>query len=42
MRVLDILKLRLRTLFRRDCVDRELDEELQYHLDRQIQDFAHS
>lgn len=37
MRALDILKLRLRTLFQRDRVDRELDEELQYHLDSQIQ-----
>lgn len=37
MRALDILKLRLRTLFQRDRVDGELDEELQYHLDRQIE-----
>src|SRR5512142_101602 len=29
--------LRFRSLFRRRQVERELDEELQYHLDRQIQ-----
>ena len=37
MRVLTILKQRLRTLFERDRIDLELDEELQYHLDRQIE-----
>jgi predicted permease len=37
MRAPDILKLRLRTLFHRDRLDRELDEEVQYHLDREIQ-----
>jgi predicted permease len=31
------LPLRLRSLFRRNRVERELDEELQYHLNQQIQ-----
>jgi putative ABC transport system permease protein len=31
------LPLRLRSVFHRDQVENELDEELQYHLDRQIQ-----
>src|SRR5262245_14586670 len=30
------LRLRFRSLFRRSRVERELNEELQYHLDRQI------
>jgi predicted permease len=37
MRTLDVLKLRLRTLIYRNRLDRELEEELQYHLDREIQ-----
>jgi hypothetical protein len=37
MRALNILKLRFRTLFKRDRLDRELEEELRYHLDREIQ-----
>jgi predicted permease len=32
------LPLRIRSLFRRTEVERELDEEMQYHLDRRIQD----
>ena len=32
------LPLRLRSLFRRDQVERELDEELRYHIDRQIEE----
>jgi putative ABC transport system permease protein len=32
------LRLRLRSLFRRTRVEHELDEELQYHLDRQIEE----
>src|SRR5499426_1504296 len=32
------LPLRLRSLFRRTQVERELDEELQYHLERQIEE----
>src|ERR1041384_3539545 len=31
------LRLRLRSVFRRGRIDRELDEELQFHLDRQIE-----
>src|ERR1700721_154560 len=31
------LRLRFHSLFRRMRVDRELDEELQYHLERQIE-----
>src|ERR1039458_957565 len=31
--------LRLRSLFRRRRVDRELDEELQYHLERKIEEY---
>jgi hypothetical protein len=30
--------LRLRSLFRRSQVEQELDEELSYHLDRQIEE----
>ncbi|HKX31678.1 MAG TPA: ABC transporter permease [Blastocatellia bacterium] len=32
--------LRLRSLFRRRRVERELEEELQYHLERQIEEYA--
>ncbi len=32
-----VLRLRLRSLFRSNTVDRELDEELRYHIDRQIE-----
>lgn len=35
MRWFDILRMRLRSLFRRARVERELDEELRYHLDRE-------
>jgi hypothetical protein len=34
---LEQLRLRLRSLFRRNLVEQELEEELQYHLDRQIE-----
>jgi macrolide transport system ATP-binding/permease protein len=37
MRLLDMIRLRLRSLFSRATVDRELDAELQYHLDRQVE-----
>ncbi len=33
------LLYRLRVLFRRDAVDRELEEELQYHLDREAEKY---
>ncbi len=35
-RLLSVVPLRLRSLFRRATVERELDEELRYHLERQI------
>ena len=38
MRLPSIVRLRLRSLFSRPVVDQELDEELQYHLDRQIEE----
>jgi hypothetical protein len=33
----DVLRLRLRSLFRANTVERELDEELRYHLERQTE-----
>src|SRR5260370_39722096 len=36
MRLWKKLRLRLRTLFRRNSVDRELDAELQFHIEEQI------
>lgn len=38
MRWNDIIRLRLRSLFSRKAVDQELDEELKYHLNRQIEE----
>jgi len=38
MRGITVLRLRLRSLFQRDRVDRELDEELQYHLEREMEE----
>ena len=32
-----VLPLRLRSLFRSNSVDRELDDELQFHIERQIE-----
>ena len=37
MRWLLVLRLRLRSLFRGAAADRELDDELRYHLDRQVE-----
>ena len=37
MRVLDVFRLRLRSLLRRDDVEGELAEELRDHLARQIE-----
>ena len=34
------LPLRLRSLFRRRRVEQDLDEELQYHLERKIEEFV--
>ena len=39
MRLADIFRLRLRSLFSRAGVEQELDEELRYHLDRQIEEY---
>jgi predicted permease len=39
MRVADIFRLRLRSLFSRSNVEQELDEELSYHLERQIDEY---
>ncbi len=36
------LLYRLRALFRRKTVDRELEEELQYHLDREAEKYGHA
>src|SRR5258708_6165687 len=33
MRTIDRLRLRLRSLFHRDCVERELDEEVRFHVE---------
>jgi predicted permease len=38
MRLSSIFRLRLRTLFARTTVERELEEELRYHLDRQTEE----
>ena len=38
MRISDIVRLRLRSLVAREQLDCELDEELRYHLERQIED----
>ena len=36
MRFIDILRLRVRSIFRRSAVEQELQEELRYHLEREI------
>ena len=36
MRLLSVLRLRLRSVFFRTRVEQELDDELQYHLDREV------
>lgn len=33
-----ILRMRARSLFKRDQVERELDKELRFHLDQQIEE----
>jgi macrolide transport system ATP-binding/permease protein len=40
MRMASIVRLRLRSLFSRTVVEQELDEELQYHLERQIDEYV--
>ena len=37
MRCLKIFRLRLRSLFRRPALDRELEEELRFHFDQQVE-----
>ncbi len=39
MRLPDIVRLRLRSLFSRIAVERDLDEELRYHVERQIEEY---
>jgi macrolide transport system ATP-binding/permease protein len=38
MRAADKARLRLRSLFRRQSVERELEDELRFHLDNQIEE----
>src|SRR5206468_4171566 len=38
MRIADIVRMRVRSLIARDQLDTELDEELRYHLERQVED----
>ncbi len=38
MRLADVIRMRLRTLLSRSQVEQELDEELQYHLERQTEE----
>ena len=38
MRALVKVRLRLRSLFRRGAVERELEKELQYHLDQLVEE----
>ena len=40
MRLIGMFRLKLRSLFRRTAVEQELDEELRYHLERQVQENA--
>ncbi len=40
--MLSDLRYRVRALFRRRAVDRELDDELQFHLDRQAERYQHA
>src|SRR5260370_41978846 len=40
MRLPSILCLRLRSLFARKKVERELDKELRYHMERQIEEYV--
>src|SRR5262245_43660797 len=42
MRPLDKLRLRFRSLFRRAKVEDELDREMQFHLDEQIQEYMNA
>ncbi len=42
MRIWDVLRLRFRSITRRDRADNELNREFQFHLDRQIEEFVAS
>src|SRR5215471_16134390 len=39
MRLHRIIRLRYRSLWARDTAERELDEELQYHFDREVEKY---
>jgi len=38
MRIIDVIRLRLRSLFRGKHADGELDREMQFHLDQQVEE----
>jgi len=38
MRILDIVRLRLRSLLHRRQVEQELDDEMRYHLEREAEE----
>ena len=40
MRLIGMFRLKLRSLFRRTAVEQELDEELRYHVERQVEENA--
>jgi hypothetical protein len=40
--MLSDLWLRLRAVFRRNVVESELDDELRFHFERQVEEFVHS
>ena len=40
MRIATIVRVRLRTLLKRATVDREFDEELRYHAERQTEAYT--
>ena len=42
MRWLDKLRLRLRSIFRKRQVERELELEMQFHIERQVQENLYS
>ncbi len=42
VKMLSDLLIRLRALFRRDAVENELDDELRFHFERQVDKFVHS
>ena len=38
MRIANMVRMRLRALFRRNRVDEDLDEELRYHVERETEE----